>query len=309
MFGLKWQWILLIIIGFAFGGLWVLIYDVSKMGVGCNIITNTTSESSNNNDNDKHVNEYASMSKPSDFPSHYMSNDPVVCVLVRTYSKHRSPLPALIASLGSNDYQNLHVFLIDTVGDFVDMPKFAELYNSLYDRKFVHVSNITNEYANSRFPDFKTPDFGYLQTDLVMEQLSFSDNPFQCTYFVVTNGDNLYSKGLIYFTLDYMRQNIDLIGFHFITHYCYDDVKPFRPREGCYIQHYTEFQLQRIDVGAALIRKQRLIEKDANFIINELKKDPTGSLVQVHFCDGYFYENFAVDTTKIILNATLFIHQ
>lgn len=239
----------------------------------------------------------------------YLDSDPVVCVVIRTYKNHKSTLPGLLGALGSNKYPHLHAFLVDTVGDFTDMHKFADLFNSIFEREFVHVSDSTPTLARSRYPKFDKADFGYLQTDLAIEQLSSPNSKIQCEYFIATNGDNLYTKELIYRTIESMRQKIDLIGFHFITHYCYEKSEPWRPRPGCFSQHYTEFKLGRVDVGSALLRKDALIKYDANFIINELEKDETGQNVQVYFCDGFFYEYFAQKATQIVINATLFIHQ
>ena len=48
-------------------------------------------------------------------------------VIVRTYQRQRSLLPALIASLASSEYPNMHIYLVDTQGDFADLPKFKSM--------------------------------------------------------------------------------------------------------------------------------------------------------------------------------------
>jgi len=245
------------------------------------------------------------------FHEKFYKEDPSVCVIIRTYQGHRSLLPGLITSLASNEYPNMHVYLLDTQGDFEDLPKFETLFNAIYNREFVHATNVTRQYARERYPEFTTSDFGYLQTDLMIEQLSTPNHPHKCAFFMATNGDNLYSSDLMTHTVSYLRNGWDLVGFHFLTHYCYEGSEYWRPRPGCYSQHYTEFKLQRIDLGAAWFSKDRMIATNNNFVINELNKDPKGERVEVYFLDGYFFERFAhpPDTKKIILNATLFMHQ
>lgn len=241
----------------------------------------------------------------------FRGGDPVVCVVIRTYHRHRGLLPALIASLASNEYPNMYIHIVDTQGDYTDLPKFEPFFNTLYNRDLVHVSrSITPQYARERFPNFTRADFGYLLTDLMIEQLSAHDHPHKCQYYVATNGDNLYSSDFMALTVEYMRNDYGLIGFHFLSHYCYDHGEPHRPREGCYSSHYTEFRLQRIDVGAALFSNKSMHAIHNNFILNELEKDSVGTNIEVYFLDGYFYDRFAkAEPKNIVLNATLFLHQ
>eukprot|EP00026_Physarum_polycephalum_P012256 Phypoly_transcript_12546.p1 GENE.Phypoly_transcript_12546~~Phypoly_transcript_12546.p1 ORF type:complete len:312 (+),score=25.20 Phypoly_transcript_12546:101-1036(+) len=240
----------------------------------------------------------------------FTQSDPTVCVVIRTYAGHRSSLPGLITSLASNDYPNMHLYLVDTDGDFDDLPKYESLFNMLYNREFVHVTNITKQYRYERFPNFTKQDFGYAQTDLMIEQLATPGHPHKCDYFLVTNGDNLYSRDLMKHTIGFLRNGLDLVGFHFVSHYCYSWATNYKPRTGCYSQLYTEFIRFRIDLGAALFKKDRMLDLNINFIMNALKEYPDGSMSRVHILDGEFFEGFNVNgTTSTIVSAVLLVHQ
>ena len=104
---------------------------------------------------------------------------------------------------------------------------------------------------------------------MMMEQLSAPNHPHRCSYFLATNGDNLYSRYLFLFvsvffaiivlvkfslfcfvvscfsnvilnfcrdlmthTVKYMRAGWNLVAFHFVSHYCFKEAEYFRPRAG-----------------------------------------------------------------------------
>jgi hypothetical protein len=46
---------------------------------------------------------------------------------------------------------------------------------------------------------------------------------------------------------------------------------------GCYSQHYTEFRLFRIDLGASWFRKEKILKTGALFIVNDLRANITVS--------------------------------
>lgn len=201
----------------------------------------------------------------------FTTSDPTVCVIVRTFHKQRYVLPALIASLASNNYPNLKVFLVDTGDDFSDLSNFPSLFNSLYSKDFVHISDITRAVPTQKFPTF-TDTYGFLQTDLVVEDLSSSNH--NCDYFLATNGDNLYSTDFLKVTVPHLRKSVDLVAVEFVSHYCYASASEWIPRIGCYNQHYTSYNLGRIDLGAAMFRKQKVIDSDIRFVKNSLIGKP-----------------------------------
>lgn len=240
----------------------------------------------------------------------FRDSDPGVCVLIRTFFMHRAALPALIGSLAANNYPNLNIFLIDTEGNFEEMPDFVHLFNLLYNKDFVHLSGATKELMKAKYPEYLLNDFGYRLTDMAMEELSAPDSKYNCDYFVATNGDNLYNSEFIWHTMPHMRKSVDIVGVEFASHYCYDKAEYFRPRTGCYAHHYTQFKLQRIDVGAALIRKQKLLDLKMNFIQRFLKDDPKGERVERWFCDGFFFQDMiSMGATHEIVHGVYFWHQ
>jgi len=237
----------------------------------------------------------------------FNDSDPTVCIITRTYVGQRSVLPAFIASLASNNYPNLHIFLVDVhlndQPDFTYMSNFADLFNSLYGKTFVHASNVTMKVALNRFPKYPSFDYGYLQTDLMLEQLSQPSNEYGCEYFVATNGDNMYVRDFLGATVQSMREKIDLIGLGFASHYCYEE-------KVCYVQQTPLFSVGRIDLGAALIRKQKLVASGVYFVLDSLKTDPTGSAVGFYLADGLFYEKLVrYNATTKVIPGVYFIHQ
>src|SRR5690349_3285689 len=63
--------------------------------------------------------------------------------------------------------------------------------------------------------------FRFLLSDLVIDDLRHLRVPNvpPCEYYLVTNGDNLYSSSLIPASIHLMRDGVDLIGFEFISRY------------------------------------------------------------------------------------------
>jgi hypothetical protein len=61
----------------------------------------------------------------------------------------------------------------------------------------------------------------YLLSDLVIRDLRQSRVPHvpPCEYYMLTNGDNLYSSNLLPAALPYMRKRTDLIAFEFLSRY------------------------------------------------------------------------------------------
>jgi len=252
---------------------------------------------------------YAGLAEPE--YRRFSDYDPEVCVIVRTYHLHRHLLPALIASLAASIYPNLHIFLVDTQGDFADLSSFESLFNVLYNKDFVHTSNITREAIYARFPSFQRNlnDYGYVQADLMMEEL-ISSKKYQCDYFVATNGDNLYNVDFLAHTVEYTRKSTDLVAVGFASHYCFKNAEVFRPIAGCYAQQEPEFKVQRIDVGGALIRKEKMVEAHLNFVMNYLKNDPTGTHTEFWFLDGYFFqEMIKMNSTRGYVPGVYFTHQ
>eukprot|EP00953_Heterococcus_sp_UTEX-ZZ885_P014744 8327-Heterococcus_DN1.PRE.1 len=157
----------------------------------------------------------------------WKDNDPQVCVLVSTYMKHGLRLTALIASLQAISYPFIDVILLDTDATRNStqwMSDTANAFNSRSNdpnkRKTVHLSQYTQRYIKERFPAVTAKDYGYLLSDLVLyEELNTMPDLPQCTYIMLTNGDNVYSSNLLPATVAYMRAKYDLIGFEFTSRY------------------------------------------------------------------------------------------
>jgi hypothetical protein len=54
----------------------------------------------------------------------------------------------------------------------------------------------------------------YLLSDVILyEELDIMPGLPKCDYIMLTNGDNLYSSSLVSATMEFMREQIDLIGY------------------------------------------------------------------------------------------------
>eukprot|EP00953_Heterococcus_sp_UTEX-ZZ885_P028287 15091-Heterococcus_DN1.PRE.1 len=157
----------------------------------------------------------------------WQDNDPQICVLVSTYIKHGLRLTALIASLLSSGYPYMDVILLDTDTTrnstqwMVDTAKALNSRSNVpSQRETVHLSQYTQRYIQERYPHVTSPDYGYLLSDVILyEELDIMPGLPKCDYIMLTNGDNLYSSSLVSATMEFMREQIDLIGFEFTSRY------------------------------------------------------------------------------------------
>ena len=153
------------------------------------------------------------------------------CVIVRTYAAQRNTLVALLGSLAASRHPGLFITLVDTGRElpFPDLHALADLFsNALLERpQAVSVSRWGYNNSRALFPALAREDFGYVATDLAIEDLLFGLWPLKadgshllhCDTFVVTNGDNLYSARFLPTTLAAMAAGADMVGVHWVSHY------------------------------------------------------------------------------------------
>ncbi|CAM9599785.1 unnamed protein product [Chrysoparadoxa australica] len=263
----------------------------------------------------------------------WVDDDPQVCVLVSTYSGHGLSLLGLATSLLSSAYPFLDLILLDTEprrDSTTYLEATAHVINEmtlgLTGRKVAHISPLAQKHIIDHFPSVTAPDYGYILSDLLMQHSlhkgtsdMLADVP-PCDYFLLTNGDNLYSPYLMPSLLKYLRAGVDLIGFDFTSHYQRQVKKQIGDMtKTTILQHQTlhcQFKVSHIDKGAALIRAKTLWDLDATLVLHLLRDNPTlqekpkGRPNEVRWADGYFYQDFAQrpEVTSVIVPENLFMH-
>jgi len=144
-----------------------------------------------------------------------------ICVIARTFHGH-SPqtLLALVTSLvhaAQLAKADLAVIFVDT-DPFV---KFDRLESLIVDMNIIFGNNVVKlsprNHPNTKilYPDFLDNDYGFIVTDHVLEDVieDFETNG-SCTYTLITNGDNLYSKYFLNATLHRIRnERQDIVRF------------------------------------------------------------------------------------------------
>lgn len=152
-------------------------------------------------------------------------------------------------------------------------------------------------------------DYGYSYTDAAIFYLLNHSRTYLCDYFVFTNGDNLYAGGFVDFIADDMKNEFDIIGFNFISHYV--RYKPMNRGsedldDGTMHVVDSEFEYANIDLGAFVIRAELLdLHKNLRFVaISRISKwDVKGA-------DGYLIAKSSnLAKTSRMHRQVLLIHQ
>lgn len=252
-------------------------------------------------------------------PPFWQDGDPRLCVLVSTYIGHGLKLTALLASLLASEYPYLDIILLDT--DSVKdskawLMKTKEMLDNRYEtpqaKSQIHISTRTRKSFRKLFPLLWDNDYGYLQSDYVMEDLlqGTMGDVTKCDYFLLTNGDNLYNVNLIPLTVKHMRAKVDLIGFDFISK------NPANNEDTCvrlkpHQQMRCKFYPGSIDKGAAMFRADRYASVGMSFALRFLKPGYPYFTERSDWLDGYFFEDFSKSpkTTSVIIDSVLLMHQ
>jgi hypothetical protein len=120
---------------------------------------------------------------------------PTLCVIVRTFQKQYDYLTITLLSLSYNLQSNLRIYIVltDDTSSVEDAHAISIIVNNLIGENIVSILPITSHDAYLIRNDNET-DFGYGHTDAALNYLSKNGTTEQCHYFLITNGDNLYTK-------------------------------------------------------------------------------------------------------------------
>jgi hypothetical protein len=230
---------------------------------------------------------------------------------VRTFQKQYDYLTITLLSLSYNLQSNLRIYIVltDDTSSVEDAHAISIIVNNLIGENIVSILPITSHDAYLIRNDNET-DFGYGHTDAALNYLSKNGTTEQCHYFLITNGDNLYTKSFVDdYILKDMNEDYDIIGFDFISHYHLGTkrVDGYIHSDGSKVHLEAKFETFGIDLGAFIFKKDLLTQFDELRFVKQ-KQGKSDSRYQ--YADGYFVEYANSKTEKkIIHRQILFMHQ
>ena len=224
------------------------------------------------------------------------------CVVVRFYDKQVNALPLLLFSLLASAHPHLKALVIDTGKQpYEELPDVLRRVNQASGKKWVHEYDKRTEDVRSAFPDFHHEDFGYVLTDMALEdilkQTRARSGAFQCDTLTFTNADNLCSPHFIPVMLKSIaRDGHDLVASHFVSHYNAPAERSTRSFDGILASEAgcgalrsgedAEFVTSErfypwcVDLGSVMVTTKAVEAANVRFIIDKLRKDPTGNTLE-----------------------------
>jgi hypothetical protein len=141
-----------------------------------------------------------------------MMPENMVCSLIRTYSGHAESLQSLTFSLASavsmmKELIGLQIFVIYTEAprnsfktSVIAALTAVRQYSGVHRAEMIRVPS-----ANKTIREF----YGYVETDYGLKYMM--QPHFGCLYYLITNGDNLYSRYLFQEIAPLMENGTDII--------------------------------------------------------------------------------------------------
>lgn len=244
------------------------------------------------------------------------------CVVVRFYDKQANALPLLLFSLFASAHPHLKALVIDTGKQpYEKLPGMLRRVNQASGKTWVHAYDKKTEDVHSAFPDFHHEDYGYVLTDMALEdilrQTKARSGTFQCDALTFTNADNLYSPHFIPAMLKSIAQGNDLVASHFVSHYnapaersshSFDDVLAseagcgaLRSGEDAEFVASDRFLPLGLDLGAVTITAKAVARANTRFIINKIRADGSGKDLLEKVMPLVDYRRFTIDHQKVSL--------
>lgn len=224
------------------------------------------------------------------------------CVVVRFYEKQANALPLLLFSLLASAHPHLKALVIDTGKQpYEKLPDLLRRVNQASGKKWVHAYDKKTEDVRAAFPDFHHEDFGYVLTDMALEdilrQTKSGSGTFQCDTLTFTNADNLYSPHFIPVMLKSIaRDGHDLVASHFVSHYPFPAERSTRSfngilasesgcgalRSGEDMEFVTSerFYPWCVDLGSVMVTTKAVEAANIRFFIDKLRKDRKGNTLE-----------------------------
>jgi len=191
--------------------------------------------------------------------------------------------------------------VIDTGKEPYEMlPDLLRRVNQASGRKWVHAYDKKTEDVRAAFPDFHHEDYGYVLTDMALEdilrQTKARSGTFQCDTLTFTNADNLYSPHFVPAMLKAIARGNDLVASHFVSHYPFPAERSTRSfndiiasESGCGALRSGEsadfvtserFYPWCVELGSVMVTTKAVEAANIRFVIDRLRKDPTGDTLE-----------------------------
>jgi len=266
-------------------------------------------------------------------------NGEELCVIIRTMPKHFINLPALIFSLFVGGYLKVRPIMLptyNTKSNLRDLNSIKNYINKAIPGSPVEVSALDSSITQKLYPDIKyvvsTGDGGFPVTDMVIEDIILrrkeirktrnKDKGF-CDAILVTNGDNLYGASFVPVVMETLfgENAYDLVATHFVSRYLNDVAMMEKNRNrglvggptrlGRDFEFVSSFKIGGLDLGAGVVRTSTLEETGIRFVLDRLKRNPTGVGIDFVEADGQYFERLSQSPAvrSIIIPRALFIHQ
>ena len=243
-----------------------------------------------------------------------------VCVLVRTYAKQYSNLPALILNF-AEDQVRTKVFITITDEDSPWEPvlKMTALINEMVGREVAIVLPIKRGQAEKVWVQPNNGlDYGYTYTDAAIDMMVANGVP--CDFILVTNGDNVYASNFLHqHLLSHMESDFDMIGFSYVEYGVHAslfetvfsrifDRGQNIDDDGTFKTFPFYWETGNCDLGAVLIKWHWFRTAGLRFVKYSRLNDDTSK--DLYSADGQMIELISrKGAKKVIVRKVLFIHQ
>ena len=219
------------------------------------------------------------------------------CVVVRFFEEQANSLPLLLFSLLASGHPRLKALVLDTgKHPYKNLAGLLRRVNRASGRSWVHAYKKKRKDAQTAFPDFHHEDYGYILTDMALENiLSANDasSKFQCDTLTFTNADNLYSPHFIPAMLKSISSGSDMVASHFVSHYNFPEERNTHSyhslmasesgcgtlRSGPDAEFVTSdrFFAWCVDLGAVMLTTRAVAKTKLRFVIDKLRSDGSGT--------------------------------
>lgn len=272
--------------------------------------------------------------------------EPALCVVSRVHFGGLRTAPSSISSLWPEDgYSALHIFFLRTDSRDQNEKPFLRVVSHLNQLgpPLTSLLAIDGRRAKQLFPQMKN-DFGYIATDIAIEQLSglsladFCRNNLPitveegavrnsehprcrthnrtqplCDFFLFTNADNLYAQPFLSQLRVLMRKDEVLLGWDFISHHSWPPRSPgVCPEQGGDFVHMTSaYSVARVDLGVVAVKADVFREStQMRFIIDKLREKLPITDRDIWNADGMFFEKvLALRRPTMVSHRTWTLHQ
>lgn len=178
-----------------------------------------------------------------------------LCVIMRTYEKQSHLLSVhLLAweAIANTSLRPIRIFLVNTDRLKKDSRFIIEAVNKIYNSPRMLFAYLVTHFQEELTFD----DYGYGVTQLIIDQLLNTDKNYECTTYLITNGDNYYHPEVLVHTGLNGPDDLpspQLIAVDFISHHM-RSIRGGIARRKLHNQViYSKFKRKYVDLGAVFL--------------------------------------------------------